>query len=181
MNYLKNTILVSLILISISCKRDKDDPTDPIDINEEEVITSVVLHFKDTDNGNQFSVEWKDLDGPGGNAPVIDSIILDTNSIYEVSLQFLDESKNPITDITEEIKKENTEHLVCFEATNSLVAIQRTDSDGQFEIGLSSKWTSEKSGNGSVNIYLKHQPDVKDGTCTPGETDVEVAFLLIVE
>jgi hypothetical protein len=181
MNYLKNTALISLILISIGCKRDKDDPTDPIDINEEELITSVVLHFNDTESGVQFSSGWRDLDGPGGNSPVIDSIILETNSIYDVTLQFLDESKNPSTDITEEIKNEDQEHLLCFETSNSLVAIERTDSDGQFEVGLLSKWISEKTGDGSISVSLKHQPNVKDGTCNPGETDVEVEFPLIVE
>jgi hypothetical protein len=38
------------------------------------------------------------------------------------------------------------------------------------------------AGSGSVTVILKHQPDgLKDGTCAPGETDVELEFQVAVQ
>ncbi|MDC1221312.1 type 1 periplasmic binding fold superfamily protein [Salibacteraceae bacterium] len=176
MNYFKTTFLISIVLISISCKRDPDDPTDPIDVNEEELITTVRLNFENTASSNQFSASWTDKDGDGGDNPTIDSIYLDTNASYQVSIEFLDESSDEVEDITEEVQEEGVEHIVCLESSSSEIQIERTDSDGTYEIGLESKWTISNAANGSLTISLKHQPDVKDGTCNPGETDVEVIF-----
>ena len=61
------------------------------------------------------------------------------------------------------------------------ITIQRTDSDGNFEVGLQSLWETGTTGNGTVMIRLKHQPGVKDGTCAPGETDIELDFQTKVE
>lgn len=168
-------------MVIIGCKRDKDDPSNPIDINEQEVITSVTLNFVNTSNKKSFLTKWRDSDGSGGAAPVIDSIFLDTNTVYNVSIEFLDESGSTVKDITAEIKSESSAHLVCFEPTSNHVSVKRTDSDGTYEIGLSSSWKTTTKDDGKITISLKHQLDVKDGTCTPGETDVEVVFPLIVE
>lgn len=179
MKTLLKLLLISSIVFNISCKRDNDDPENPHEHNEEELITTVQLLFTDV-SGSTINVTWKDVDGPGGTDPVIDSILLDTNSTYNVSIEFLDESGEETVDVTHEVEEEAGEHLICFETSTNLVAIERTDSDGKHEIGLSSKWTTTTASDGSVTISLKHQPDVKDGTCTPGDTDVEVTFPLVI-
>jgi hypothetical protein len=59
--------------------------------------------------------------------------------------------------------------------------IVRTDSDGTYEIGLKTKWKSFGISNGTVTVTLKHQPGIKNGTCTTGETDAEIAFITITQ
>jgi hypothetical protein len=50
-----------------------------------------------------------------------------------------------------------------------------------YEVGLQSQWTTGNAENGTTQIVLKHQPDVKDGTCAPGETDIDVTFVTEVQ
>jgi hypothetical protein len=173
-------LLIPSIIFTVGCKRDKDDPEDPHDLNEEELITTVELHFTNS-TGTHIMAKWSDIDGPGGTAPVIDSLFLDTNSVYDVSIEFLDESGEEAEDMTHEIEEEDDEHLICFDASSDNLTINRADSDGTFEVGLMSKWTTSEATIGTVTISLKHQPDVKDGTCVPGETDVEVTFPMVIE
>jgi hypothetical protein len=88
-----------------------------------------------------------------------------------------DESKNPIKDLTPEILNEAGDHLFCFEVLGADVTVVRTDSDGTYQVGLASLWTTGVASSGTVKVTLKHQVGVKDGTCSPGETDIEVTFI----
>ncbi len=145
------------------------EPEDP-DAGEE-TITTVRLNF---DNGVN-AVTWME----GQSAP---DITLAENTTYKVTVEFLDESDpNDVEDITEEIEEEDDEHLVCYEVTSADLSIQRTDSDGQFEIGLASEWTTGSASTGVLVLELRHQPGVKDGSCDPGDSDVEVDFNVIIQ
>lgn len=179
-----NILVLALIASSLSlssCKKDDDDPDDHDDHNEEELITTVQLQLGNTNNGDQRTAKWSDSDGPGGENPVIDTVYLDTSSTYSVEIEFLDESGAEVADITDEIREEASEHIICFDSSSDNLVISRTDSDGTYEIGLESEWVTTSAGTYNVTISLKHQPDTKDGTCTPGETDVEVEFPVIIQ
>ncbi len=167
-------------LVLSSCKRDDDEPDDPHNHNEEELITTVELQLHATD-GTHASAHWSDVDGPGGDYPIIDTLVLDTNKTYSLHIEFLDESGDEVHDLTHEIEEEGSEHIVCYDETIDELSITRTDSDGVYEIGLTSDWVTTNASSGNVTISLKHQPGVKDGTCTPGETDVEVVFPTLIE
>jgi hypothetical protein len=73
--------------------------------NEEELITTVQLKITESGTINTNTYSWKDVDGVGGNIPVIQGITLSPNKSYEVEVEFLDESKNPAADITQEVKQ----------------------------------------------------------------------------
>ena len=125
---------------------------------------------------------FRDLDGDGGDAPVITGGTLKAGETYEGSVELLNETETPPEDITEEIEEEDDEHLFCYTPDGVDVDIVRTDSDGTYEIGLETEWTAgSTTGSGTVTIVLKHQPGVKDGTCGPGDTDIEVDFPVEIE
>ena len=190
MKKIKLYSILTIVLFSVlatSCKKDDDTPIPVIDttppVHEEELITSVVLSFVDT-AGVQPNVTYafRDPDGDGGNAPAVhDVITLAANTYYNTTIQILNESVSPAEDITTEVQQEDDEHLFCYEVSNTNVLVTRTDSDGTYEVGISTFWSTGAVATGSTTISLKHQPDVKDGTCAPGDTDVEVIFVTQIQ
>lgn len=178
-------LFLATVLI-VGCKKDDDAPkpsssTPPA--NEEELITTVKITFVDTASVEPtVTVFFRDPDGDGGNAPTqFDTIRLAANSVYNATLEVFDESKNPVENITTEIAQEADEHIFCFTPTNVNLSIIRTDSDGTYEIGLASQWTTGIASVGTTQVVLKHQPGVKDGTCAPGDTDVELNFVTEIQ
>ncbi len=169
----------------VSCKKDDDDPkTPPVATNDEEVITTCILQFTDP-SGVQpaVSATFRDPDGDGGNLPTqFDTIRLHPSTSYEASIILLNETVTPADSISNEVLEEGDEHLFCFDVQDANVTITRTDSDGTFEIGLESLWVTGVAGNGHVTVTLKHQPDgIKNGTCDPGDTDIEIAFPIKIQ
>ncbi|MEZ4776046.1 MAG: hypothetical protein R3D00_22915 [Bacteroidia bacterium] len=159
-------IVLSSIFFIQSCK-----PEAPVG---EEEITTVQLVF----NGSQ-TFTWKD-----GSTP--DIITLSPLTSYTVEAKFLNENVSPVGDITAEILAEDDQHLVCYEILGDLAltnfTIARTDTDGTYEVGLSTQWQTGTAATGQVSIKLRHQPGgIKDGTCTPGDSDVEILFDLTIQ
>jgi hypothetical protein len=182
-----NLIIFAILIVAInfSCKKDKPvQVANPPVQNEEELITTMKLTFLDSSGVNpSMTFIFQDIDGPGGNLPTLfDTIRLNLSKTYFVSLELLNESVSPAENISDEVLAEGAQHLFCFEtAIGGNLLINRTDSDGTYEIGLSSKWTTMNVSNGSVLIKLKHQPGIKNGLCDVGETDIELDFKVEIQ
>ncbi len=178
------TIISLLLLVTVFTTCDKN-PDDPGEENSAEVITTLRLRFTDSSNTSVTTTfSFEDPDGDGGNAPVVfDDITLDSNSAYDVTLELLDESDpGNVVDLTSEINAERTEHIFCYTVDGADVVVELSDSDGSFPVGLTSTWRTGASGSGTVRVVLKHQPDgLKDGTCSPGETDIDVTFDTVIQ
>lgn len=172
------------------CKKDDDDPVAPAPpANEEELITTLRLHFHSANDVEHFHFEFTDLDGDGGNAPVIVADTLSADSIYNVEIEVLNESENPVEDITAEILAEDEEHQFFFQVSgaNATVTYNDADDDGN-PVGLNSIWTVGATSTGNVIVTLRHEPNkgavgVSSGDITNagGETDIEVAFPVVIE
>jgi hypothetical protein len=189
MKKISKTLRTSLALVMVAaaftaCKKDDDlVPVPPPVENEGEVITTLTLTFTDVANVQPtVTATFRDPDGDGGNGPDIqDTIRLMNGTTYDVAVQVLDETTSPIGDITAEILEEDHEHLICFSPTGANVTIVRTDTDGTYEVGLQSRWTAGAASTGTVQVELKHQPDIKDGTCAVGETDIDVTYVTEIQ
>ena len=82
-----------------------------------------------------------------------------------------------------EIAEEADDHLFFFESTPAAlvnVVIQDKDSKN-LPLGLLSKWTTGTTGSGTTRITLRHQPGEKNGTFSPGDTDIEVTFNTLIQ
>lgn len=172
-------LVASLVL---ACNKDDNDVASPGSNNQEELITTVQIQFYNMFGQLADEAIFRDVDGPGGEAPSQwDSIVLDTNTMYVGVVTLLNESVNPAEDITKEVEEEADEHIFCYAVDG--VEVNYDDSDGMHPIGIRSKWMTKDASKGSLTLKLKHQPGgIKDGTCDPGETDVEVTFQIeIVE
>jgi hypothetical protein len=189
MNTIKTILKTAITIIAIiittvfytSCRKKTTTPPNP---NEEELITTLRIDFIDS-AGVQPSatVIFKDADGDGGNNPTQwDSIKLKANTTYFASILLLDETKSPVDTISNEVLEEGKDHLFCFTGTNVNTSIIRTDLDvNNIGIGLQSAWRNTAVSNGTMQVVLRHQPDVKTGACEPGSTDVDVTFQFIIQ
>lgn len=177
-------VLLSTLLLSVaSCKKDDHTVTNPDDNQDVELITTLQVILNDsTGTIPTDTFTFRDLDGPGGQEPqVFDSIALKQSQTYFCSIRVLNESVSPSEDITQEIQDEAQDHLFCFNHPNGNMKVVLTDSDGNYPIGLQSTWYTYAADHSSIQISLKHQPGIKDGTCSPGETDIEIQFPLRIE
>jgi hypothetical protein len=167
-----------LTAVTFSACNNKED--------EGELITTVKLSLSVT-GGTPMVHTWQDLDGAGGNAPLLpDTIklgqITPGGDAYVGTLEFWNEQNGNKEDITLEVKNEAHDHFVCYDISSlSLppagLSISATDKDkNNLPIGLSTEWKPMGKDFGVVVVRLKHQPGTKNGTCAVGDTDVEVTF-----
>jgi len=175
------SLLLNATLFTVSCKDEE------VAVEEEnELITTVKLNF--TSGGITQSFNYSDPDGDGGKAPTIDAISLKPNTTYTLTIEVLDESKMPVGNITDEIKKESDEHLFVYTPTpNSLLTYVYGDKDANnFGIGITGSTKTNTAGTGKLKVQLRHQPPIngkasKDGTPTPGSDDINIDFNVTVQ
>ena len=176
--YILSLTVVAASLFT-SCKKDDDDPKNPGDPNETELITTVRINFTDSAGlAPNATVVFRDLDGDGGNAPSrFDTIRLQPSTTYFTEILLLDESKLPADTISIEVADEANDHLFFFLHTGVNIVTTYLDQDSNgLPLGLSTRWVTGAAGSGTSRVTLKHQPGVKDGSQAPGETDIELTF-----
>ena len=183
--YLLKTITVTFVGILILSACEKEDPVIP---NEEEVITTMTYTLTPVGGGNVATFYFQDLDGDGGNAPIITSNPLLANTVYSGTLQLLNEIETPSGDITEEVEEEGEDHQFFFTVDgnaidNALVAYNDEDVNGN-PIGINTTFTTSNASSGTLSIVLRHQPlKPNDGSLVDagGQTDIQVIFDLIIQ
>lgn len=173
--------LMMVTFLATGCKKDDKEPE-----NEEELITTVKLTFTEVGGTATSTVTFKDVDGPGGNAPTQnEQITLAPNKQYTCSVQVLDESKSPAEDVTTEIIAEANDHQFYYASTGVNINIGGFNNDPMGRpLGVTSVWTTGvASGPGTVKVTLKHKPGAKGANdpVTVGETDIEINFAARVQ
>ncbi|MEZ7968031.1 MAG: type 1 periplasmic binding fold superfamily protein [Flavobacteriales bacterium] len=173
------------MLFITSC--EKDEPDDPIIPNEQEVITT--LNYTLTpESGTPIILSFRDLDGDGGNEPIISDGTLASGMSYIGSMELLNELEDPAEDITLEVAEEELEHQFFYETSfptelsDVNIAYNDLDEEGN-PIGLSTVLTTGEMGSGTITVTLRHEPNkdaagVSSGDIANagGETDIEVTF-----
>lgn len=171
-----STAIFTGSLLFSSCKKD-----DPKPVNEEEVITTLIVNLTDVGTGTTESFFFRDPDGEGGNPPTaFDEINMEAGKEYECSVVVLNESVTPAEDITEEVAEEDTDHQFYFAPSGSSANVTVTDVDANgLPLGLESTWNAGAPGTGTMTITLKHKPGEKNAgdPVSVGETDIEIAFV----
>lgn len=171
--------LMLFVFTLVACEKE-----DPDHEHEEEVITTLTYTLQPDGGGSAVTLSFKDLDGDGGNAPIISGGDLAANTIYSGNITLLNESESPAEDITEEIEEEEDEHQFFFSSTVAGVSVAYNDKDDDNNpIGLKTKLTTGTAGAGNLTVILRHEPNkdaagVSSGDISNagGETDIEVTF-----
>lgn len=167
---------------------------DPDVINEEELITTLRVTLTPQGGGSAITLEYQDLDGDGPNEPVVSvSGDLRSNTVYDGSIEVLNETEDPAEDITAEIREKDEEHQFFFSLPQDIGAITYNDQDSNnnpiglsFTLNVSSPLITPASGN--LTVTLRHEPNktatgVQDGDITNagGETDISATFTVAID
>lgn len=175
------------ILFFTAC--EKDDPDVP---NEEELITTLIYTLTPDGGGNAVEFRFTDLDGDGGDAPVISNGTLAANTTYTGVITLLNEAETPAEDITEEVEEEDEEHQLFYQFstffTSGSFMYADADANGN-PIGLVTTFETPDSMSGlTLTITLRHEPE-KEAVGVDlglidnagGETDIEVTFDVTIQ
>lgn len=169
-------IILSILSLSLNACKEVEEP--PVD-SDQELITTVILSFSEASNPTIDSFAFRDLDGPGGVAPTLDTIKLKANTTYTCNVSFLDESDaNDVEDITLEVLEEGMDHHLCLLALAQLninMSFDEADNNG-YPIPVVSSWTTKDAIDGNMTLKLQHKEGHSHTDCDEGETDVEVEF-----
>ena len=174
------TIAVALT----ACKKETPET------NDEEVITTVMVKLTPNGGGNPLTYSYEDLDGPGGNNPNIQSILLDSNKTYAMKLYVLNKSTNPADTISNEIMTEADSHRFYYEpSAGSNITVDSLDRDlNGISLGLNSRWKTGSAATGSLKITLRHYPgtppnklEVDPVNSSKSSTDIEVDFPITIQ
>jgi len=182
-------VISSSLIIAYSCNRNARIP-EPIIPQEQ--ITSVILTFADEKWPfiTQYFL-WEDLDGFGGKSPIIDTIRLDSGTIYNVSALLIDKSKSVYDTISYEIKSKAEIHQFFYELGGNLkdkVIIIRKDKD-QNKLPLGLEFSINTYGFqgmsmqvfSGLNMVLSHYDGIPKTDARSPESDLDITFPLTIK
>ncbi len=185
-------ITIITILTISSCS--KEDPKQPLPSNPQEVLTTILIkgyNQNDSLNTNdQFNYKWEDLDGDGGNLPVIDTINLDSGIIYTCEIIILDKTKTPFDTVSNAIEEEKNAHQFFFTPSANLISkikAEILDFDTNIPslpVGLSFNLNTKSNQSfttpilGSLNMVLSHYDGVPKTIEKSSESDFDISFPL---
>lgn len=175
--------LLAALLFFSACEKD------PVIPNEEELITTLTLTLSPMQSGNPVVFTFRDLDGDGGQDPVITTSPLTAGTVYEGHITLSDESQTPAEDITAEVEDEAGDHQFFYIVSGADAALAYLDlDDNGFPVGLNITLNAVSPGAGTLRVVLRHLPDkaaagVNQGLIlnAGGETDIEVTFPLVIQ
>ena len=186
----KTIITIITILTISSCS--KEDPKQQLPTNPQEVLTTILIkgyNQNDSLNTNyQFNYKWEDLDGDGGNLPVIDTLNLDSGIIYTCEITILDKTKTPFDTVSNAIEEEKNAHQFFFTPSANLTAkikAEILDFDTNIPslpVGLSFNLNTKSNQSfttpilGSLNMVLSHYDGVPKTIEKSSESDIDINF-----
>ncbi len=181
---LRFSILLFVVLMMSNCNNE-DDTVTP---EERKNITTLRFILKPP-RGNEVTMSYEDLDGVGGNDPIIEGGTLTANTVYFCDIELLNEAVNPAEDITQTIESEKETHQFFF-TINGLdldFTYADTDNDGN-PVGLFTAITTGAPSSGTIVINLqrnlnKFAQGVSEGFIGNGggSTDIQVTFPVTIE
>ena len=204
------SILTAAVFVSaaltFACADDDDaSPTGPADPDEheeddddhhgpgeEELITTLAITLTPSGGGSPITVRFRDLDGEGGNAPVVDVLAVTAGTDYDGTVQVLNETETPPENITEEVEEEAEAHQFFFETLGGFsaatVAYADMESDyvsnsgADHPVGLAFTLSvPDNAQDGQFRVILSHFDEApKDGVNQSDETDIDVTFNVLV-
>lgn len=179
-------ILLVVIMFSMGCENNDEDPT-PMEINRN--ITTLRYILDTPGDEPLVTFLYQDLDGMGGNEPLIQGGTLKGGTVYFGNIEVLDESTTPLVNFSDEINADKENHQFFFNLQGLDANINYADADNNRNpIGLFTAFLTGDPGMGTVTINLqrnlnKFGSGVADGSINNagGTTDIQVTFPVTIE
>ncbi len=153
-----------------------------------EFLTTTILNLQNTSiPGDKPTIKYYLNPNNPGAAPVLtpDTMVLMKNSVYKCNIVILDETKTPVDTVSDVIKQRENIHLfVFYSSTGLMLKDSITDHDTNIPplpFGLQSQITTSSASKGTLEVVLRHQPNVKNGSPGPGSTDLDATFPISVK
>lgn len=200
-------LLAPIALLAACSDVEGDDDHGHHHDHDHGVVTTVTLTATPADGGDPVVASWADPEDDG--SPVIDPLVLDEGTDYDLSIAFWNELEDPAEDVTVEIREESTTHQVFVtgegidgpatgDDPDARVLHDSTDVDDDgLPLGLEGTLDAVAAGSGTLTVTLRHLPpqggsptktagleeQVAEGgfASIPGETDASVDFDLTVQ
>lgn len=176
-------LLLSFGLLLNGCNKEEQSVAPTID---NESITTATLQL--TNKANSVDVVTATVDKLNATADFSKATLnLKANTTYSGVILLSDNSQTPTTDVTAEIKDRQNIHLLIYTpAPAALLTVTLTDKDtnpspGPYPVGLTYEVKTTAASLGTLNVVLRHQPNSKNGTATPGSTDLNTTFPVVVK
>ncbi|MFN3344554.1 MAG: type 1 periplasmic binding fold superfamily protein [Chloroherpetonaceae bacterium] len=172
-------VAFTISLFVVGCSKDPANPSNPG--NESETITTFKLRLVQEDDTTRiFEAQWRDLDGEGPNPPTITGFSLHANKSFKGAVKVLDETKNPVDDLTEEIEKEDEAHQFFYIVSGANLTIEYDDEDSNGKpVGLEIMATTDASSSGTLRVILKHEA-TKNTTISVPPTDEDTDLDIVL-
>lgn len=159
---MKNKAIILLLSISVfmSCSKDT---TNSEPVNSIEFITTMIITFVPEGAGETVVFSSYDSDGWNGLNSYGDgpnTFPFEANTVYNASIELLNENESPPLDITPEIIAEGVDHQFVFsdsEATITYEYLAPYDANNR-PIGVNFRVTTANEGCSQLLIKLLHQP-----------------------
>ena len=149
------------------------------------MITTLTVTLVPNDGGTAITLQSRDLDGDGSDAPVITTGDLAAGVTYSGRIVLLNETVDPAEDITEEVEEENLEHQFFHTSGGDLditISNENLDTNGN-KLGTEFTLVAGAASSGTLTFTLRHEP-TKPNTGLEdagGETDISATFSVSVE
>lgn len=179
--------LLLFVLGLSACKKEEKEVSPPVPSNE--LLTTARLTLISADHQDTVVAIWRDVTPEDATSPDTSLALLNLkiHTHYSASLELLDETKSPVEEITSEIQERGNYHRIFYFPSAGLspeLAWNVNDLDTNnppLAIGLTADVSCDSVSSGYLNVILKHQPNVKDGTFAPGSTDMDVNFRVLIQ
>ena len=190
-NFLNFTNMKTIKLIAMSMMAilffTACDDDDPEPVNENELITDVVLTFtNDADNSDTVILTNNAPDGQDGAFTNDIQGSFTAGATYSLTLQILNSTETPAEDVlVADIVPEADEHFFKYavDGINLTMTRDANDEDGAggSKLGLRTTWVAVAASTGNIRIQLIHEPVTTDdadnfGLTTGGSDDLNITF-----
>lgn len=162
----------------IGCRKEKKDKQGDMGHGVVTTVEVYLVQGSDTVKGR-----YKDPDGVGGRPPSVDTLRPKVNTFYRYSLRVLNESGNPVQDLTQTIieQQKNTHRffLLPIPEDTMFLKVEGEDRDDYNRL-VSSRGTWRQGTTippeGGIRIILRHylDPSDKEGGLDRGTSDIDV-------
>lgn len=176
-------MLLAISLLAGACKKEEQNvaPTD-----DNEAITTAILSLTNTASPQdtvKATIENINKTPDFSKA----TLNLKANTTYTGAVLLYNKLQTPVQDATLEIREKANEHLFVYTPDPAgLLTVTSTDHDtnpapGPYPIGLRYTLKTAAAATGKLKVQLRHQPNAKNGTSTPGSDDLNVDFPVVVK